>query len=213
LPNIDAAKIHEVIKSFAKSNDEDPRSWSRYLDRERLAFFHEILAKYREVSNGTIHNSIADAGCGSGYLLRILANTVPHAKLVGYDTYDKGLTLAKSLSPTAEFFNKSIEEIDEKYDVIFCTEVLEHLLNPQEALQYLLDNITTGGGLFLTVPNGRYDHQEAGNLREDGTAYWGHVHFWSPESWSLFLNDHLSQVSNIVSGTIGGDKLYAWVSK
>lgn len=212
-PKDQIKEIYNRIKTFGAENNEDPRAWCRYLDRERIAFFHEIVAKYQSVSKGIHPRSIADAGCGSGYLLRILADKNSGSQLVGYDTYQKGLLLAEILAASAKFHLKGIDQIEDEHDLIFCTEVLEHMLRPEDAVKHLFQNLNIGGGLFLTVPNGRYDHQEAGELRADGTAYWGHVHFWSPESWALFLAGCLPEASEIESGVIGGDKLFGWIVK
>ena len=36
------------------------------------------------------------------------------------------------------------------------------------------------GVLILTVPNGKID------------TFMGHINFWSPESWAIFLKEHSS---------------------
>ena len=70
------------------------------------------------------------------------------------------------------------QPINDKYDVIFCTEVLEHLLDPSLFLKNLLAMMSDRGILILTIPNGRKDN------------FIGHINFWSPESWSVFLKDN-----------------------
>jgi 2-polyprenyl-3-methyl-5-hydroxy-6-metoxy-1,4-benzoquinol methylase len=62
-----------------------------------------------------------------------------------------------------------------RYDVIFCTEVLEHLEKPHVALANLVAALNPGGILVLTVPDGRQD-----TINE-------HLNFWSPEGWRAFL--------------------------
>lgn len=39
-----------------------------------------------------------------------------------------------------------------KYDIVFCFEILEHLINPGLALQYIKKSLKTGGLLYISVP-------------------------------------------------------------
>lgn len=63
------------------------------------------------------------------------------------------------------------------------------MVDPARQIMEMLAAVCPGGRLVLTVPNGRTDRQAAMGKREDGTAYWGHIHFWSPESWPLYIAD------------------------
>lgn len=56
-----------------------------------------------------------------------------------------------------------IEKIPVKnnsFDVIICTEVLEHVPNPIEALKEMARILKTGGKLLITTPLGSHIHQE-----------------------------------------------------
>jgi 2-polyprenyl-3-methyl-5-hydroxy-6-metoxy-1,4-benzoquinol methylase len=63
----------------------------------------------------------------------------------------------------------------EKYDFVLCTEVLEHLLHPEIALNNIMNMLEENGKALITVPNGRTD------------TFGGHINFWSPESWNVFI--------------------------
>jgi len=54
---------------------------------------------------------------------------------------------------------------------------LEHLLYPARALKQILGILEPSGMVLLTVPNGRIDN------------FGGHINFWSPESWKVFLEE------------------------
>ena len=91
------------------------------------------------------------------------------------------------------FFQHDIcQPLAQKYDIIFCTEVLEHLLNPWEATHHLENALLPGGTLVLTVPEGRKDHSNE------------HINFWSPESWKAFLDRECSGAKSIDTRVIGG---------
>ncbi|MFH1307818.1 MAG: class I SAM-dependent methyltransferase [archaeon] len=60
----------------------------------------------------------------------------------------------------------SLDKIPKKegyYDAVICTEVLEHVPNPQEVVNEFYRVLKVGGKLFLTVPQGRAIHQEPHN--------------------------------------------------
>lgn len=71
--------------------------------------------------------------------------------------------------------------------------------------------LRSNGTLIFTVPDGRLNTQSAGKLREDGSSYWGHIHFWSPESWALFLKDQFPVAKHITTGTVNTTKLFGIV--
>jgi len=65
------------------------------------------------------------------------------------------------------------------------------------------------GRLVLTVPDGRTDTSSARKLREDESGYWGHVHFWSPESWPLFLSQSLGPTAELETGQVSSGENFA----
>jgi 2-polyprenyl-3-methyl-5-hydroxy-6-metoxy-1,4-benzoquinol methylase len=80
--------------------------------------------------------------------------------------------------PDAEFRYFDIYEGSSlQFDVIFCIEVLEHLLHPARALRNVVAMLADSGVGLITVPNGRIDTFE------------GHINFWSPESWEVFVKE------------------------
>jgi 2-polyprenyl-3-methyl-5-hydroxy-6-metoxy-1,4-benzoquinol methylase len=96
--------------------------------------------------------------------------------MVGYDFSGEAIQASTIKFPEIRFVRHDIyNPIDSKFDVIFCTEVLEHLLSPDVALTNLKTALNAGGILIITVPNGRLD-----TLNE-------HINFWSPESWREYL--------------------------
>ena len=212
------ADVEKVLKWFAAqqpttSDWADFQALRDYLSNRRIHFFQEVISCCKRYEVDLEGKRVADVGSGMGYLLRLAHREAPSAQLVGYDTFAEAMELAKALCPHAQFYNQSLFEIEEIHDVVFCTEVLEHLLKPEEALQRLFSMVSAGGRLVFTVPNGRKNQLEAGEKREDGTAYWGHIHFWSPESWPLLLKRELQQASQIECGNLATGENYAVVSR
>lgn len=151
-----------------------------YLNEDRRQFYKEVteIVRHRIPDFGTAALKVADYGCGPGMLLKEISLATPSSEFFGYDFASAGIRVARENFPRARFSERDIyESFPDRYDLVLCTEVLEHLERPQRALANLLDQLSTGGLLLLTVPDGRVDQ------------YSGHIHFWSPESWKLFLED------------------------
>jgi 2-polyprenyl-3-methyl-5-hydroxy-6-metoxy-1,4-benzoquinol methylase len=153
---------------------------TKYLNEDRRNFYREVTRLITQSIPDLRTSSlrIADYGCGPGMLLKELGRASPGSRFYGYDFASAGIRVARDNFPAASFGERDIYlPYPDRYDVIVCTEVLEHLERPQRAMASLLEQLSAGGLLLLTVPDGRIDQ------------YSGHIHFWSPESWKLFLED------------------------
>lgn len=147
-----------------------------YLDATRKAFYTELLAYSTRHGVFEKAEAVADVGCGPGYLLKLISEKCNPKRLVGYDFSSEVLSVAKGIAPEAEFVQHDIyAELHAQFDLLFCTETLEHLYYPHKALIRLL---TAAPTVVITVPNGRID------------TYPGHINFWSLESWKLFMEEY-----------------------
>lgn len=83
-------------------------------------------------------SSVLDAGCGEGVTLRSLHALNKGWLLYGVDMDELSLDVARRVAPTAFIQKASIYELpynDASFDLVLCTEVMEHLEHPEEALQ------------------------------------------------------------------------------
>lgn len=127
--------------------------FDRIADRKRIDFIADSL---RNTLPGTAR--ILDVGCGNGVISRHLGQY--GFKVTGIDVSDKAIAIAKSLNKydNVKFETKSAEQLvaeGEKYDAIICSEVLEHLSNPDALLEVLYKSLASNGKLLITVPNGK----------------------------------------------------------
>jgi len=154
----------------------DSEIQSNYISDKRKTLYNTILDYTEGAGFLEREPSIADVGCGPGYLIRYVYDRYGYRKLVGFDFSEKVLEIACEMCPESNFHRHDIyEPLEGKFDLLFCTEVLEHLAYPQNALDKILENATN---VVLSVPNGRTD------------TYSGHVNYWSLESWNVFLEPH-----------------------
>lgn len=154
----------------------DQDSVREYLEPARLAFYRAVagmVAQRRPVTG----IGVADVGCGTGHLLALFDDA---SHRVGFDFSEAALRFARDVCPDADLLQQDIyDPPDGEFDVVLCCEVLEHLFHPRRALENVAQMIRPGGLGVATVPNGRIDTEI------------GHINFWSPESWQVFLAESL----------------------
>lgn len=128
-------------------------TYSKAVDIKRLKFITDTINKANVSANPTI----LDIGCGNGLMSLQLGK-------LGYSV--KGIDIsAEAIAKANEnncFPNVSFEIIDaeklaaksEKYDFIICSEVLEHLYEPESMVANIKQILKANGKLIVTVPNG-----------------------------------------------------------
>lgn len=139
--------------------------------------FGRALAKVLEQHEIRIDKRrVADFGTGPRLMLKALLDDRSPASVTGYDFSETGLAHARRIMPEAKFYRNDIyTPVNESYDIILCTEVLEHLEHPAQAIAAMLESLAPEGTMVLTVPDGRIDFSRY------------HINFWSPESWQIFV--------------------------
>ncbi|WP_020531134.1 class I SAM-dependent methyltransferase [Flexithrix dorotheae] len=128
-------------------------SYSKAVDIKRLDF----IAKSIELHTSG-ESKVLDVGCGNGLISMQLGQLGYNVK--GIDISEKAISKAKAKNtlPNVSFEVADAEELsiqNQKYDVVICSEVLEHLHEPGNMLETLRELIAEKGILIVTVPNGR----------------------------------------------------------
>ncbi|MEQ8558436.1 MAG: methyltransferase domain-containing protein [Henriciella sp.] len=168
------------------------------IHRLSLGRFHDLVAEtVREVAP----SSILDFGCGEGFVLDELSERGVSLKgYEGLDLREDALAAARSRWPEQRFtcanlFDGALDE--RRYDMVMSLEVLEHLFEPEKALERLVT--LCSGKLLLTVPNepwfqlanlarGR-DFIRLGNHPE-------HINHWNAKTFAAFVGEH-ARVINV----------------
>ncbi len=104
---------------------------SEYLAPERLEFYDVVAA----VAAGLEPRSVVDVGCGTGHLLRALLDRREIAEAAGLDYAAAAIERARRLVPEGTFTVGDLHTFDagRTFDVVLCTEVLEHVEDPGAA--------------------------------------------------------------------------------
>jgi 2-polyprenyl-3-methyl-5-hydroxy-6-metoxy-1,4-benzoquinol methylase len=205
--------IHFVRKEEERSaiemNDVEVvnRAWSNrrvsqdFMSKPVLKRYQETLDILEKHAVDLSGKSVIDVGCGNGMLLKTLSEKYKIASQTGMEYAEAALQLATSVNPAANYVVHDINlPYKEQYDAVLCTEVLEHILHPANAFKNLLEMVLEDGILFITVPNGRVD------------TYSGHINFWSPESWDVFIAENSAGLRRS-TGKAGNNLIYSIIYK
>ena len=121
------------------------------------------------------YKKILDVGCGTGELLEYLHSNFPEKELYGTDISKKALEILKKKGITKGTFLADLEKVTKlngKYDVIVCSEVIEHLKNWENAIYAFKGCVNKNGIVIITTQSGKiYPHH----------AQLGHIQHFEPE--------------------------------
>jgi len=129
--------------------------------------------------------SILDAGCGEGFTLERLRKNGIGQRLEGVDVQQLAVDMGRRMHAHLLLRQGSVYQLpykDDSFDVVLCSEVLEHLERPEEALQEL--RRVAKRYCIVSVPNEPF-FRLANLLRGKNLARWGndieHVQHWSAQ--------------------------------
>jgi 2-polyprenyl-3-methyl-5-hydroxy-6-metoxy-1,4-benzoquinol methylase len=138
IPTIDQLTKH--YGNYPRFNSLSPITEKRY---------NELLDKFEKFRST---NNLIDLGCSNGLFLEC-------AKKRGWNVYGteydpkcveigklKDITIFKSDQLPKELFEL-------KFDVVTSFEVIEHINNPLEEMEFVNKLVRTGGAVYITTPN------------------------------------------------------------
>lgn len=113
---------------------------------------YRYIDKFLTLLKGNIGKA-CDIGCGVGNLLLAFEDHRIESK--GIDTSEESLAIgsARVRSPYIKIEKMSVFDLNERFDLVYLTEVLEHIPDDERLLRFLRDNIVNKNGyLVITVP-------------------------------------------------------------
>ena len=179
---------------------------------------------------GPDERDILDVGCGNGWILSAIESAAPHPlRLHGLEPSAVGISNTRSTVPNAIVWEGTLEnfQTSQQFDVITCSEVIEHVANQRSFLECLAGLLKKNGRLVLTTPNGRYRgsyfEEYRGKVEEQPVENW--VHFKQFEaltngllvvqeaktfelSYYYRLHPRMNAVRGVLSGLKGGWRLW-----
>lgn len=149
------SKIQIDRKFLRKYYEEEALAENRqrimYEGNKWESYWHIILQKriIETVRELDIKNFL-DVGCAEGLYIKLFENK---GDAVGIDIAKNYLKKAKLVSNNASFIQAEIKNLpfkDRKFDLVLCTETLEHVLNPKESFSEILR--VSNGNIIVSFP-------------------------------------------------------------
>jgi len=139
--------------------------------------------------------TILDAGCGEGFILAELKKNDIGEYLEGIDFSPEALKVGREMFPFLVMKNGDIHNLpykDNSFDLVVCTEVLEHIEDPYRAI----DEIARISGRYclFSVPNEPF-FKIANFIRGKNLCRWGndidHIQCWRSREFENIINTRI----------------------
>ena len=146
---------------------------------DRAGFYSTVAEACARATTGKPDMDVLEVGCGAGHQIKQLnlwfGARIAH--MTGIDISGVALSMAAENVPGVTLVRMDIvrPRADWAFDLILASQVLEHVLQAELALESMVSMLKPGGVLLLTVPDGALD------------SYGGHHHFWTLEEWAELL--------------------------
>ncbi len=153
---------------------------------EKTETWHEEDSPYKAkiiegalARTGVQFNSIADIGCGAGLVIELIAQSHPNATCAGFElSHDvQPFWQKRTPLPNLRYSHDNIMELGEKFDLITCLDVFEHvedyfgfLRGLRNSGEYFIFNVPLDMNVMKILTSG------IRHAREDA----GHLHYFNP---------------------------------
>ena len=133
--------------------------WDKSGDFKPLHIINPLRANYIASKIDLSNKKVLDVGCGGGILSEALHDE--GAVVTGIDAAGPGIKIAKlhaeKNSKSITYIESTAEDLiqnsQDRYDVVACLEVLEHVPDPKLLVKTCIDLLRPGGKLFLSTIN------------------------------------------------------------
>jgi 2-polyprenyl-3-methyl-5-hydroxy-6-metoxy-1,4-benzoquinol methylase len=200
-PEYDVEALYDQLAREHPIDDYYERSpWPiRLVERRRLAIIRDFMGDVDGLD-------VLEVGSGGGHVLQMF----PTARLTALDVSDVYLENARRnlAGYDVRFVKGEVDKMDlqaASFDRVVCTEVLEHVVDPNSVLAAIARLLRPSGVAVVTVPNDPLIQPIKHMLRRaplrwlvDDEIEWGgatyHLHHWKPGEFERVLARHLRVV-------------------
>ena len=168
-------------------HDDWDRHWNEYADTAKTnpaqRFRRRLVIDLLRL--GSAPSRVLDIGCGQGDLIADLHRAHPNAELSGVDYSESGIQIARTKVPGARFFTRDLVQGGKPPEGLagwathaVCSEVLEHVDDPETLMRNAGAYLAPGCRLVVTVPGGPMSAFD---------QHIGHRRHFSPEELATVL--------------------------
>jgi methionine biosynthesis protein MetW len=170
------------------------------------------IKRVLKIIKGVSGKQLLDIGCGDGFFTILLKDSIGAEEVVGIEIASEGIKAleAKGIKAYKLDIDEDIFPFQDSYfDVVNCSEIIEHLFNPDHMLQEIYRVLKPGGICIITTPNlagwpSRLalllgyqpyptavspTHESAGKLFIKGyEGQWGHIRVFTLKALKELIN-------------------------
>lgn len=154
--NEDMVRRYDIDRYYERSHP-----FVRWVERRRLAALTALASPRSE-------ERVLEVGCGAGHVLRLFAGKSCTGVDLSPTMLSKARTRLGARFPLVQAAAEGLPFPDGAFDVVLCTEVLEHTLHPERVTAELLRVAGPTGRVVLSVPNERNIDRAKAILRLPG---------------------------------------------
>ncbi|HEY6049114.1 MAG TPA: bifunctional 2-polyprenyl-6-hydroxyphenol methylase/3-demethylubiquinol 3-O-methyltransferase UbiG [Sphingomicrobium sp.] len=156
--------VPEEVEQFGRLaadwwDPNGPSAMLHKLNPVRLKYVRDMVDQHwqaDECSRKPLEGETAlDVGCGAGLLAEPLARL--GAKVTGLDASPEVIVVARehaaAMGLAIDYRAGPVEELEGRFDLVTCMEVIEHVADPAAFLKALAKRLAPGGLLILSTPN------------------------------------------------------------
>lgn len=160
---------------------------NRSYDAKQDKKIKRAMRRINRLANRTEGNRFLDVGCNLGFAVEAARCLGMNAS--GIDIDRQSVSMARSRFPHCRFEAIPVQDVavmGKSFDIVYCTEVIEHIPDFKSFAKALAGVVAKGGVLFLTTP-------DAGHfLRPKDLVAWREVK--PPEHLQWFSKVHLRKM-------------------
>lgn len=150
--------------------------------------------------------SILDLGCNRGTFAELMRNVYPECAVWGCEINTTYATACKNRYPKINLIEEPLSESKKHgaFDVIFCSDVIEHIWDLDGFIKCIKNNLKPSGKIMFVTPN-----LMCASAIKNGVNWWGYM---PPHHTQLFSSSALSMLLkrngfNMLRTTVFGDEL------
>lgn len=136
-----------------------------YWDSTEASYPHYPTVRHRKrfilnaIARATLPQgfTVFDFGCGEATLLRTIADrfSMDDDRLGGCDISGRAIESAQKKLRSPYLYHALFPALPRSFDIMTCSEVIEHTRGYREILEWMYRNLTPGGLLILTTQTGK----------------------------------------------------------